>query len=90
MAIITQDTRIHDIAEKIRHGERLSIEDGLFLYETNDILSVAQLANEANLQKNGDRVYFIENMYINPTNVCEASCGFCGFKRKPVKTVPTQ
>lgn len=83
MAIITQDTRIHDIAEKIRHGERLSIEDGLFLYETNDILSVAQLANEANLQKNGDRVYFIENMYINPTNVCEASCSFCGFKRKP-------
>ncbi|MDN4526823.1 aminofutalosine synthase MqnE [Fictibacillus fluitans] len=83
MAIITQDTRIHDIAEKIRHGERLSIEDGLFLYETNDILSVAQLANEANLRKNGDRVYFIENMYINPTNVCEASCSFCGFKRKP-------
>jgi aminodeoxyfutalosine synthase len=81
--ILTLDTRMEAIAEKITHGERLSIEDGLFLYETNDLLSVASLANEVNKRKNGDNVYFIENLYINPTNVCEATCSFCGFKRKP-------
>ncbi|RZT21867.1 aminofutalosine synthase MqnE [Fictibacillus sp. BK138] len=81
--ILTFDTRMEAIAEKVKNGERLTIEDGLYLYETDDLLSVASLANEVNRQKNGDHVYFIENLYINPTNVCEASCSFCGFKRKP-------
>lgn len=70
------------IIEKVKHGERLTIEDGLYLYETPDLLTVAQLANSINEKKNGDNVYFIENMYINPTNVCEANCSFCHFKRK--------
>lgn len=72
---------MQEIVEKVRSGERLTIEDGLYLYETPDILTVAQLANEVNLSKNGNYVYFIENMYINPTNVCEANCRFCGFRR---------
>ncbi|MEB1809153.1 MAG: aminofutalosine synthase MqnE [Bacillaceae bacterium] len=83
MSTLTLDKRMQEIASKIQNGERLSIEDGLYLYETPDLLSVAQLANEVNQKKNGNNVYFIENMYINPTNVCEADCGFCGFKRKP-------
>ncbi|WP_421721813.1 aminofutalosine synthase MqnE [Anaerobacillus alkaliphilus] len=73
---------MQEIAEKIQHGQRLSIEDGLYLFETPDLLSVAQLANQVNEKKNGNNVYFIENMYINPTNVCEATCSFCHFKRK--------
>ncbi|ADH98692.1 aminofutalosine synthase MqnE [Salisediminibacterium selenitireducens] len=83
MTTLTADKNLRDIQEKVMNGERLSIEDGLYLYETPDLLSVAQMANMVNEKKNGDRVYFIENMYINPTNVCEASCAFCGFKRKP-------
>ncbi|WP_413378673.1 aminofutalosine synthase MqnE [Alkalihalobacillus sp. 1P02AB] len=83
MSAIITDNRLLDIQEKLNNGERLSIQDGLHLYETPDLLGVAQLANQVNLKKNGNHVYFIENMYINPTNVCEANCGFCGFKRKP-------
>ena len=83
MATLLQDPKLAAISEKVRNGERLTIEDGLILYDTPDLLSVAQLANEVNEKKNGDNVYFIEHMYINPTNVCEASCSFCGFKRKP-------
>ncbi|WP_124726678.1 aminofutalosine synthase MqnE [Staphylospora marina] len=77
------DRRIAEIAEKVRAGQRLTLEDGLALYESEDLLTVAQLANEVNLRKNGNRVYFIQNMYINPTNVCEAKCAFCGFRRDP-------
>lgn len=73
---------MQEITEKIMNGQRLSIEDGLFLFDTPDLLSVAQLANYVNEKKNGQNVYFIENMYINPTNVCEATCSFCHFKRK--------
>ncbi|GAF64914.1 radical SAM protein [Bacillus sp. TS-2] len=82
MGVILSDNNLQNIAEKVSNGERLTIEDGLYLYETPDLLGVAQLANQVNLKKNGNHVYFIENMYINPTNVCEANCSFCGFKRK--------
>ncbi|SEN57196.1 aminofutalosine synthase MqnE [Lihuaxuella thermophila] len=79
----TLDQNLAPIAEKVRQGERLTLEDGLALYHSPDLITIAQLANEVNLQKNGDRVYFIQNMYINPTNVCEAKCAFCGFRRDP-------
>jgi aminodeoxyfutalosine synthase len=74
---------LQEITEKVRAGERLSLEDGLTLYQSPDLLQIAQLANEVNLKKNGNKVYFIENLYINPTNVCEAKCAFCGFRRDP-------
>ncbi|MCK0472717.1 aminofutalosine synthase MqnE [Halalkalibacter sp. APA_J-10(15)] len=83
MSIMLTDTKLEAIAEKVHNQVRLSMEDGLYLFESPDLLGIAQLANQVNIQKNGQSVYFIENMYINPTNVCEANCGFCGFKRKP-------
>ncbi|WP_280769394.1 aminofutalosine synthase MqnE [Salipaludibacillus daqingensis] len=83
MSMILLDQDLEAIKQKVNSGERLTIEDGLKLYETTDLLTVAQLANQVNERKNGKNVYFIQNMYINPTNVCEASCTFCGFKRKP-------
>nr|WP_206529816.1 aminofutalosine synthase MqnE [Brevibacillus sp. SYP-B805] len=77
----TQDKALAGVAEKVINGERLTLQDGLALYESGDLLTIGQLANLVNQRKNGDRVYFIQNMYINPTNVCEAHCKFCGFRR---------
>ncbi|MFY0544759.1 aminofutalosine synthase MqnE [Brevibacillus sp. H7] len=77
----TQDKSLTAIVEKVTHGERLTLEDGLALYASNDLLTIGQLANLVNQRKNGNDVYFIQNMYINPTNVCEAHCKFCGFRR---------
>jgi aminodeoxyfutalosine synthase len=77
----TQDKSLAAVAEKVIHGERLTLEDGLALYHSSDLLTIGQLANMVNQRKNGDNVYFIQNMYINPTNVCEAHCKFCGFRR---------
>jgi aminodeoxyfutalosine synthase len=77
------DERLLPIVEKVAQGIRLTIEDGLALYASNDLLTIAQLANQVNQQKNGDKVYFIQNMYINPTNVCEAHCKFCNFRKDP-------
>lgn len=75
------DTRMAEIINKVRSGERLSVEDGVYLYESDDILTIGQLANEANLRKNGKKVYFIENMSLYFTNVCEAHCAFCNFRK---------
>lgn len=76
-----QDKSLAGIAEKVIHGERLSLEDGVTLFHSNDLLTIGQLANYVNQKKNGDNVYFLQNLYINPTNVCEAHCRFCGFRR---------
>lgn len=83
MDLMIQDKALYPIVEKVRNRERLSIEDGLKLYNSSDILTIAQLANERNIEKNGYNAYFIQNLYINPTNVCEANCKFCGYRRSP-------
>lgn len=79
--IAIQDKSLAGIAEKVQHGERLTLEDGVTLFNSHDLLTIGQLANLVNQRKNGDNVYFVQNMYINPTNVCEAHCKFCGFRR---------
>lgn len=79
--IKNEQTRMAKIAEKVKNGERLTLDDGLFLYESDDLLTIGQLANEANIRKNGKNVYFIENLALYFTNVCEVHCAFCNFRR---------
>lgn len=81
IAIPSPDKRMADIADKVHHGERLTLEEGVFLYESDDLLTIGQLANAVNLRKNGRNVYFIENMSLYFTNVCEDRCAFCHFRR---------
>lgn len=81
-AVLTDSQRrMAEIAEKVEHGARLTKEDGVFLYESDDLLTIGQLANKVNLAKNGRKVYFIENMSLYYTNVCEAHCAFCHYRR---------
>ena len=81
ISLSTPEKQMQDIADKVRQGERLTLEDGVFLYQSDDLLSIGQMANEANLRKNGKRVYFIENMSLYFTNVCESHCAFCNFRK---------
>ncbi|EXX87770.1 radical SAM protein [Paenibacillus darwinianus] len=81
VVIPTAEKRMQDIRQKVREGQRLTLEDGVFLYKSDDLLSIGQMANEVNLRKNGKKVYFIENMSLYFTNVCEAHCAFCNFRR---------
>ena len=82
MLLTTQDSQLKVIAEKVEAGERLTKEDGIYLYHSNDLLTIGQLADKVNYQKNKNHVYFIENMTLYFTNVCEAECAFCNFKKK--------
>ncbi|MDP2299882.1 MAG: CofH family radical SAM protein, partial [Actinomycetota bacterium] len=75
------DPALEPIAAKVLAGTRLSREDGIALYETADLLGVAQLADHVRRRINGDRVYFMVNRHINPTNICENRCKFCAFSR---------
>jgi aminodeoxyfutalosine synthase len=78
----TDDARLKSIAEKVLAQERLSFEDGLALFGSNDILAVGWLANHVRERMNGNICYFNVNRHINPTNVCVAACRLCAFGRK--------
>lgn len=85
MPITVSDPRLVPLAAKVEAGERLSIDDGLMLFETSDLLGVGSMANAANRRLNSDRVLFSANQHINPTNVCilRKTCAFCSFARTP-------
>ncbi len=77
-----RDRRLIPIAEKVINGERLSFEDGLTLFESEDIHTVGYLANLVAERKNGKFAYFNVNVHITPTNICVGTCKFCAFRKK--------
>ncbi len=70
------------IAEKVLAGERLTFEDGVALYRSNDLLTLGALANYVREKKNGNVAYYIINRHLNPTNICFVDCQLCAFARK--------
>jgi len=69
------------IADKVLSGKRLSKEDALELFETDDIFSLGRLASYVARGKNGRKAFFVRNRHINPTNICVNRCRFCAFSR---------
>ncbi|HET6401256.1 MAG TPA: aminofutalosine synthase MqnE [Candidatus Kapabacteria bacterium] len=78
-----RDESLYPIWEKIRAGHRLSIEDGLALFASDDLIGVGRMANAVAREKSGDSVYFVLNRKLEPTNICVLSCKFCDFAVKP-------
>jgi aminodeoxyfutalosine synthase len=79
IAVLALST-LEPIREKIEAGERLDFEDGLAILESDDLLTLGQLADDARRLRGGtDEVYFVQNLYVNQTNVCRVKCKFCAF-----------
>ena len=74
-------TSFETISAKVRNCQRISPDEALVLFESNDLLAIGGLAALANERKNGKRVYFNVNRHINPTNICVNRCAFCAFSR---------
>ncbi|MCI0624308.1 MAG: aminofutalosine synthase MqnE [Acidobacteria bacterium] len=81
--LFIDDSQLKPTAEKVLAGERLSFDDGITLYRTNDLLAVGWLANHVREQRHGNVTYYNVNRHINPTNVCVAHCRLCAFGRSP-------
>lgn len=73
-------TSINTIREKVEAGERLSAEEGVYLYEYDNLLEVGELANIVRERKNGNYAYYNINTHLNPTNICVYRCKFCAFR----------
>jgi aminodeoxyfutalosine synthase len=75
------DAGLLDIADRIDAGHRLTLEDGVRLFECPDLFALGWLANRERERRHGHRTYYNHNIRIEATNVCVASCLFCSFAR---------
>ncbi|MFZ4622036.1 MAG: aminofutalosine synthase MqnE [Bacteroidota bacterium] len=77
-----RDQKLVPIWDKVQQGIRLSLEDGLTMFASQDIISIGKMAHAVQQMKSGDTVYYVVNQKIEPTNVCVLSCKFCDFAVK--------
>src|SRR5438309_10694604 len=78
----SHDQTLNEIAAKVESAVRLSCEDGLALYGTNDLNALGKLADTVRRRKHGRTTYYNVNRHFNHTNICVADCKFCGFYRR--------
>ncbi len=67
------------VYDKVQQGIRISDEDALTLYASDDINGLGVIANVLRERKNGNVATYIHNQYINYSNVCILACQFCAF-----------
>jgi cyclic dehypoxanthinyl futalosine synthase len=75
---------IAPLLEKAVAGERLSVDEGLRLIESHDLIALGRAANAVTRRLHPEpfRTYNIDRN-INYTNECAAVCDFCAFYRPP-------
>jgi aminodeoxyfutalosine synthase len=71
---------------KILRGERLSAEEGLFLYQEAPLAWLQRMADGVRRTLHGEEAYFNRNIHFEPTNKCVYACKFCAFYRPPKAT----
>ncbi len=72
---------LQEVASKLEAGARLSLDDGVRLFECPDLFAVGWLANRERERRHGHDTFFNHNLRLEATNVCVASCLFCSFAR---------
>ncbi len=82
----SHDPQLNLLYKKVESGERLSFDDGLALFATDDLAALAKLADTVRRRLHGTRTYFNVNRHFNPTNICYVDCKFCNFYRTPRAT----
>jgi cyclic dehypoxanthinyl futalosine synthase len=78
-----------EIDSKVRRGERLTPEEGVYLLSDAPLLELGALANEVRARKTDPQVVtYVIDTNPNYTNLCTVDCHFCAFYRKPKANAP--
>lgn len=73
--------QLKNIAQKVLKQERITFDEGVYLYEHGELGYLGVLANFIRERKHGDVTYFNRNFHIEPTNLCVYDCKFCSYSR---------
>lgn len=77
-------SEIDRILNKSLAGERITLEEGITLFESDEIEKMGHTANQIMLKHHPDPITtFVIGRNINYTNVCDVYCRFCAFYRAP-------
>jgi len=75
------DQLLRKIGDKVIQNERISFDEGVYLFEKAPLPYVGALANWKRESLHGNKTYFNKNFHIEPTNVCVFSCKFCSYSK---------
>ncbi|MEI2695547.1 MAG: CofH family radical SAM protein [Saprospiraceae bacterium] len=79
--LLNSNDLIRGIQSKVLNSDRITPEEGLYLYEHASLSELAYLANYIRENKHGNKSFFNRNFHIEPTNVCVYTCSFCSYSR---------
>lgn len=80
--IATHLSPIGRLGQKAAKGERLTVEEGVSLFQEADLHDLGQWAVMRRDALHGAKASYIVNRYLNYSNVCILNCQFCSFARK--------
>lgn len=75
------NSKLKEIAQKVINEERISVDEGTYLFEVGELAFLGSLANHVRERRHGDFTYFNRNFHIEPTNICVFDCKFCSYSR---------
>ncbi len=81
LADTSLSTELQNIAYKVLHKQRITFDEGVYLYEHAELGYLGVLANFIREAKHGDKTYFNRNFHLEPTNLCVYDCKFCSYSR---------
>lgn len=79
---LIQASDVGDVLERALGGERLTLEDGVRLFKSDDIHAIGAVANEVRRRNNGNSTFYVVNRHINYTDICKNRCKFCAYSRE--------
>ena len=75
---------IDTLVDKVYQNVRLTIDEGLSLFNDADLLTLAGMAEHKRFERHPEKVItFVVDRNINYTNICMSGCKFCAFYKTP-------
>lgn len=85
LSILIDNTNLSEelrtIAQKVLEQQRITFDEGVYLYNHAELGYLGVLANYIRERKHGDNTYFNRNFHLEPTNLCVYDCKFCSYSR---------
>ena len=80
---ITIPQEIKSIVDKILNNIRLTTADAMTLWQFAPLPILSILATEKKRHASQNKVFYNQNVHIEPTNICTFNCTFCSYKYNP-------